>query len=146
MLFRGETTTGCTRPGNPRWCYFREHDCKMLHHRLQDVQEENFPWKYIAVLWCAHRINSPFTAAAHWTRINAMDWDNHIFFPLKSKLLLGKQRRSFIFFWHSLSKEKASPGSSVLWSGTCHGLPTAEGRREVQNTARPSATNVVQAQ
>lgn len=49
-------------------------------------------------------VHSPFTEAAHWIRINAMDWVN-LFSSLKSELLPGKQQSSFIFFWHSLSRE-----------------------------------------
>lgn len=75
----------------------------MLHHRLQDVKKENFPWKYIAVLWHAE-VHSPLTAAAHWTQLKP--WTElTIIFSFKSELLLGKQRRRFISFWHSLSRE-----------------------------------------
>lgn len=54
-------------------------------------------------------VHSPFTEAAHWTRINAMNWVNLFFFSLKSELLPSKRRRSFIFFWHPLSRESTRP-------------------------------------
>lgn len=47
------------RPGKPKWHPFRERDSKMLKHSLKDVWKGNFPWKYVAVLWHAHK--SPLT-------------------------------------------------------------------------------------
>lgn len=131
-------------PGKPRWHHFRERDCKMLKHSLQDVWKENFPLKIHS---------SPETRTwksihpSLWklTGLELMPWMVLTFlFPQKWITAMQTKEKLYFLLVLSLKKNhKASLGSNVLYSGKHHRLPTVEGKSKVQNGARMSTTDVL---
>lgn len=147
MLFRGETTTGCTTR-KPKVVLFQRTWLKNASSQVTRCSRREFSLKiHSSLVMCTQ--NSTHPLLQQLTGPELMPWIEVTIFFFPQKQIAAGQTKEKLYFLLAFSLKRdhnASPSSSVLWSGKCHGLPTAEERREVQNMARLSATNVVQAQ
>lgn len=147
MLCRGETTTGCTTR-KPKVVLFQKIWLQNASSQVTRCLRREFSLK-IHISPMMYTQNSTHPLLQQLTHPELMPWIEVTTFFFSQKQIAAGQTKEKLYFLlaFSLKREhKVSPGSSVLWSGKCHGLPTTEGRREVQKRARLSTTNVVQPQ
>lgn len=105
MLSRGEPITGCmTR--KPNVASFQRTWLQNASSQFIECLKREFSLKiHSSRVTCTQKSSHPLLQQLTGPKL--MPWIEltFFFFPLKSELLLGKQRRGFIFFWHSHSRE-----------------------------------------